>query len=80
MRSKDAHKQLARMSLTHSCPIKLQSKLTFDLLYFFSQLGFRIEMKAIPHFKGYEMGFQKKIFLSETTHNTFDYINLIYIN
>ena len=45
-----------------SWPIKLQSKLTFDLLYFFSQLGFRIEMKAIPHLKGYEMGFQKFFF------------------
>ena len=60
--------------LYRSQPSK-QSKLTTFAVNFFSQQVFIIEKKAIPLFKDYEIGFQKKILLSETTHNILEYIN-----
>ena len=41
-----------------------------QLLKIISQLLFTVSCKAIPHWKGQKLNFQKKIFRSQETHNT----------
>ncbi len=71
---------MVQFFLTFACQVKKQSKLTTFSLYLFSQEIFTTERKAISRLKGYDTGFQEKKLLTETTHNIFEYINLISIN